>query len=460
MSDDNNTTTTTTTTNVDDEKVDFKDISADHTTSETVEDSLCMHCHYPHGVTRILLTKVPFFKEIMIFAFQCPDCGFKSNEIRSAGSIEPKGVHIELQVKTQRDLNRQIVKMESASVIIPVLDFEIPPSANGNLNTIEGLIRDSMANITNFAETNGEEKEKLLEFVGKLESLLELKQPFTLVVDDPSGNSFVENPIAPKQDPQLMTTHYVRSSEQDILIGLNPGAGQLKKDLEIPDDIEEQEVLSLPNQCSYCGADGVCKMVLTDIPYFKNVVLMAFTCDECGYKTNEVKPGGAISEKGKKLTLRVETIEDLSRDVLKSDTANAFIPEVDIEVTHGSLGGKFTTVEGLVQIIKTELEKNPFFRGDSADKETSAKYQHISEQLEKYINNEEPFTLVIDDPVSNSYIQSLYAPDPDPNLDEEVYERTFEQNEELGLNDINTENYQNEQEEEEEEKEEEDQKDK
>ncbi|KAF2069828.1 hypothetical protein CYY_008850 [Polysphondylium violaceum] len=438
MSEDN-----TTVTNVNqDEKVDFSDISADHTTSEVVEDSLCMHCHYPHGTTRILLTKVPFFKEIMIFAFHCPECGFKSNEIRSAGSIEPKGVHIELQVMNQRDLNRQIVKMESATVMIPVLDFEIPPSANGNLNTVEGLIRDSMQNITHFAETNGEEKEKLFAFVAKLDSLLELKEPFTLVVDDPSGNSFVENPSAPKQDAQLNITHFVRSGEQDVALGLAPGAGQ-KKDLEIPQDIEEQEVLSLPNQCSYCGADGVCKMVLTDIPYFKNVVLMAFTCDECGYKTNEVKPGGAISDKGKRLTLRVETIEDLSRDVLKSDTANAFIPEIDVEVTHGSLGGKFTTVEGLIQVIKTELEKNPFFRGDSADKETSDKYQYISEKLEKYMNNEEPFTLVIDDPIANSYIQSLYAPDPDPNLDEVEYERTFEQNEELGLNDIKTENYEN-----------------
>lgn len=34
-----------------------------------------------------------------------------------------------------------------------------------------------------------------------------------------------------------------------------------------------------------------------------------------------------------------------------------------------------------------------------------------------------------------------YAPDPDPNLSQEDYERDHEQNEELGLNDINTENY-------------------
>ena len=36
---------------------------------------------------------------------------------------------------------------------------------------------------------------------------------------------------------------------------------------------------------------------------------------------------------------------------------------------------------------------------------------------------------------------SLTAPEPDPQLQEVIYERTWEQNEELGLNDMKTENY-------------------
>lgn len=52
-----------------------------------------------------------------------------------------------------------------------------------------------------------------------------------------------------------------------------------------------------------------------------------------------------------------------------------------------------------------------------------------------------PFTIILDDPLANSYIQNLYAPDDDPNMTTEVYERTHDQNEELGLNDINVEDY-------------------
>lgn len=57
------------------------------------------------------------------------------------------------------------------------------------------------------------------------------------------------------------------------------------------------------------------------------------------------------------------------------------------------------------------------------------------------IAGEEKFTLILEDPVANSYVQNPYAPDPDPNMTVEDFERTFEQNEELGLNDIKTENY-------------------
>ena len=44
---------------------------------------------------------------------------------------------------------------------------------------------------------------------------------------------------------------------------------------------------------------------------------MSTNCDRCGYRDNEVKSGAAISEKGKRVTLRVEDREDLSRDILK-----------------------------------------------------------------------------------------------------------------------------------------------
>jgi hypothetical protein len=65
--------------------------------------------------------------------------------------------------------------------------------------------------------------------------------------------------------------------------------------------------------------------LLLDVPFFKEVVVMSSTCDSCGYKNNEIKSGGPIPPKGRKITLKVLNSEDLSRDVLKVCFLSNFI---------------------------------------------------------------------------------------------------------------------------------------
>lgn len=52
------------------------------------------------GTTRMLLTRIPFFKEIILMSFECPHCGYKNNEIQSAGRISEKGCIMKLSVST------------------------------------------------------------------------------------------------------------------------------------------------------------------------------------------------------------------------------------------------------------------------------------------------------------------------------------------------------------------------
>ena len=53
---------------------------------------------------------------------------------------------------------------------------------------------------------------------------------------------------------------------------------------------------------------------------YKDILIMSTNCDKCGYRDNEVKSGAAISDQGKRITLKVEDREDLSRDILKVRT--------------------------------------------------------------------------------------------------------------------------------------------
>ena len=65
--------------------------------------------------------------------------------------------------------------------------------------------------------------------------------------------------------------------------------------------------------------------LFSDIPHFKEVVIMATVCDYCGHKTNEVKSGGGIEPKGKRISLKVTDVSDISRDVLTVSPAPKFI---------------------------------------------------------------------------------------------------------------------------------------
>ena len=69
----------------------------------------------------------------------------------------------------------------------------------------------------------------------------------------------------------------------------------------------------------------------------------------------------------------------------------------------------------------------------SEEKDRFAKFL---EKMKDAIDGKVQFTLILDDPLAASYVQNLYAPDPDPNMTIEEYERTRQQEEDLGIADM------------------------
>lgn len=425
----------------------FRDIDPDEADLEaTVIESLCFNCH-EKGTTRLLLTKIPFFKELIISSFSCPHCGFAGSEFQSAGMIDERGVKITLEVYPGKDLDRQVVKTEATTITFPELDFEIPPeSQKGTLTTIEGILQRAIDGLLQEQPVRKAldqvTADKIDDFVEKLKSLKNHER-FTMVVDDPSGNCFVENPVAPNPDPQMSIVRYRRTPEQNEFLGLGEGS-----ETETTAPIEDQRSLDIPEEvfqfktnCSVCHTPINTNMKMVQIPYFKKVIIMAVACDACGYRSNEVRSGSGFSDKGKCISLRVTNLLDMSRDVLKSETCAVKIPELELEFGGYAIAGKFTTLEGLLTDIKDVLARNPFTLGDSIKSITKNKIKEFGEKIEKLKEGEAPFTIILDDPVGNSYLQNINAPEPDPALTIVEYERTFEQNEDLGLNQMKTENY-------------------
>ncbi|XP_045817698.1 zinc finger protein ZPR1 homolog [Trifolium pratense] len=443
-------------------------------------ESLCMHCG-ENGTTNSFITSIPHFRKIWLSAFDCPHCCNKNNEVMYVDEIPTRCCSYTLKISSGNPemLNRQVVKSEHATIKIPELDFEIQSEARrGSLSTVEGILMRAADELQERCKNVAPETaEAIDQFLVKLRACCAGESSFTFVLDDPAGNSFVENPFAPSSDPSMTIKFYDRTPEKQASLGyqvtqiggtpdeaLTEVSNQVKGEphgsvgaaaghraiaqsnsAEIAEALfrysTPEEVMTFPTTC-YAGCAGGCetRMFEIDIPYFKKGIIMAFTCDVCGYRNSELKAGGGFAEKGKKMTLHVKNVNDLNRDVIKSDTASVQVPELDLELASGTLGGVVTTVEGLIKKISESLERvHGFTFGDSLDEHSRSKWLDFGARLNKLLSLEKPWTLILDDALANSFI----APATDDLKDDkqlmfEEYERTWEQDEELGLHDMDT----------------------
>ena len=220
-------------------------------------ESLCMECG-KQGVTRLLPTYIPYFKEVIVMSFSCPHCGNRNSEVQSAGEIQPKGCQYTIHVSRKADLGRQVVKSEFCTITFPEVDLQIP-AKRGQITTIEGLISDTVRDLE-FNQPvrkhmQPEVYAKIEEVCAKLHSILGERKvaddemdnnedrtvgplgarsedtdsqthfaPFTVLLDDPSGNSFVEYTgsieSSGAEDAKWMKRDYPRTKEQNIALGL------------------------------------------------------------------------------------------------------------------------------------------------------------------------------------------------------------------------------------------------
>ena len=532
-----------------------------------IRNCYCPNCEENHATTTLLPTSIPFFREIIILALTCPDCHFRHSSVMSGGKIQERGSRIRLHVSTVDDLNRCIVKSDSATlrVLFPSstssidgndsgpdttgiaeengpLEFEIPATTQqGTVAPLEGILLRAASNLEaqqperlrlgdldNFyrckvvieklryschsdsvelegdrKHEKGDQEDKAVNNIQRAEKTF----PFEVVLDDPAGNSFIESTTAPVKDPDVSIEYYDRSPTQDISLGLQPtqtvrdtsnGANMMKtvvtstemdsKSNAHTDTLEStiehsstnniSKAATFTTPCPNCQESAETNMCMTDIPHFKEIVIMSMVCESCGYRNSDIKAGGPVPTHGTRTILSIQSSDDLQRELLLSDTAGVQIPEIELELGEGGGlggGGAYTTVEGLIKKLLDRLrEANPFAFGDAATKHhltndggvfsttpLHSKYRDFLLKLKNIRDgNMMPVTLILNDPLSNSFIGPLpkdaselsklaqkqgntdcYNTHVDRGLVVEVFERTFEQNEALGLNSLKTENY-------------------
>lgn len=264
----------------------------------------------------MLLTSIPYFREVIVASFRCDHCGNTNNEIQSAGEIrrksrcsfpyhstkclylEAEGTIYTARILSRRDLNRQLVRSASCTIVIPEFELTLPAN-RGQLTTVEGLLRDVVADLSGDQPLRRIQDEpsyiKIQAIVDSLKKILgddenegnpgptlsaseknDVPMPtFTIKLDDPTGNSFIEW-FGSMADPKWNLRTYKRSRQQNIDLGFSvPNEGQVPlppTNAEDPigdDEDRNAEIFVFPGICSSCGAPLNTLMKRVTIPYFK-----------------------------------------------------------------------------------------------------------------------------------------------------------------------------------------------
>ena len=390
-------------------------------------------------------------------SFYCDHCHFKNTEVQPAGEIQEQGSRYTFKSSRQEDLERQVVKSDTSIFRIEDLDIEIPPG-RGRLSNVEGIVSDVLKDLEagqhERKKSEPEIYEKIANVVQSLIKLIHSAQ-FTITLDDPAGNSWIEpNLSASEPKDKYSHTQYSRNHEQNVSLGLGvseedrtSGAAVVPPELKgegLEDvNILEGQVYDLPVECPGCIKPAHYMIQMINIPYFKQVYLMTTKCESCGYHVSDCKTGGEVPTKGKRTWLHVKGPDDLRRDILKSESCMLQIDGGKIEVIPGTMGGRFTTVEGLLTQIRDDLVGNIFGTSvggtsDSRPGSQGKRWREVHSLLDKAIKGEMEFTILMQDPLAGSYCQVFGEPGEDTQVKEEEYDRTAEEEDELGLTDMKT----------------------
>ena len=237
--------------------------------------------------------------------------------------ILAEGAVYTTRILSRDDLNRQLVKSATCTVMIPEFELTIPAS-RGQLTTIEGLLRDIVTDLSADQPLRKYQNEAAYTKIeGILEGLKEIladeeddaqeevtgqdkvkkasekdipMKPFTIKLDDPAGNSFIEF-VGNMSDPKWNMRTYHRTRQQNIDLGLvdadaepEPQSGptmvsslnDVTKGANGDEGIggglegENEEIYIFPGTCSSCGHASNTLIKKVNIPYFKVRVILLF----------------------------------------------------------------------------------------------------------------------------------------------------------------------------------------
>jgi len=160
---------------------------------EVAVDGTCPLCGGTSLVMRSLPLDLPYFGEALQTTIVCHSCSFRHPDLLLTREAEP--VRYELRIVGAHDLSARVVRSASGTIRIPELRAAIEPGprAEAFVSNAEGVLR-RLRDIADFgvrAADGSRAREMAKRTVATIDTMIAGERPFTLIIEDPTGNSAI-----------------------------------------------------------------------------------------------------------------------------------------------------------------------------------------------------------------------------------------------------------------------------
>ncbi|NLI62781.1 MAG: ZPR1 zinc finger domain-containing protein [Methanosarcinaceae archaeon] len=157
--------------------------------------------------------------------------------------------------------------------------------------------------------------------------------------------------------------------------------------------------------CPACQKDVVLSWHKSNIPYFGEIVFITSVCD-CGYVFSDTMI--LSSQEPSAYSIVLETVEDLSARVIRSNSGTIEIPELGVLIEPGEKSESFVSnTEAVLRKVRAVVEMTT--KWNKSNPEKLAVGIELMRRIDEFIEcpeSSEKITMNIKDPLGNSAIIS------------------------------------------------------
>lgn len=152
-------------------------------------------CHQ-EGSLHLVTTpvNVPYFGDAIESMLRCQACGFRHADFMILGQKAP--MRLTYRAKDESALRVRVIRSNSGTVRIPELGFAAEPSplSESYVSNVEGVLERAKEILLTALDWHREDAQKaslLRHYLEASEAMMTGHHPFTLIIDDPFGNSAI-----------------------------------------------------------------------------------------------------------------------------------------------------------------------------------------------------------------------------------------------------------------------------